>query len=104
MNRFLYWALMFLILVICNAATIVWIVGNFVWAETVEWANKTYQISWFDQLTNTHKALVYLFMGVGFIMSVCFVKWLFIDTITQLRDKAKEKKKDLYKKFKKEYE
>lgn len=106
MNKFLYWFLMIIVLIVLNSATIFWIVGNFVWAgeSTQEIGNKviTFSYSYFDTLTNTHKALVYLFMGVGFITSFMLIKWLFVDTLTQIREKAKEKKNDLYKKFRKE--
>lgn len=103
MNKFLYWFLMIVVLVIINSASVVWVVGNFVWVGHIDLPNgKEIDISWFDQLRNTHKALVFLFMGVGFIMSVGLIKWLFVDTLTQIREKAKEKKNDLYKKFRKE--
>lgn len=106
MNKFLYWFLMIMVLIIINSASIFWIVANFVWAGEYETTigNKviTFSYSYFDTLANTHKALVFLFMGVGFVLSVMLVKWLFVDTLTQIREKAKEKKKDLYKKFRKE--
>ncbi len=110
-----FWVLMVLILVALNTATIVWLVYNFT-------PFKDYEISMWDAnvlngitiingdkiqlkpdeyLNIAEKGAVYLFMVVGGISSAMFVKWLFLDTVKQVREKKKNKN---LKKHLKDYE
>lgn len=109
-KKMLYWLLMFVILVALNTSSIVWLVYNFVPSPQV------HDLSMWDisilknqlnllpneYLSVNEKGCVYLFMIVGIILSILFIKWLFVDTINQIREKTKEKKDKAYKRYRKE--
>lgn len=104
-----FWVLMVLILVALNTATIVWLVYNFtpfVSAEGFEvslWDANLFKakLSPDQYLSVGEKGAIYLFMVVGGISSAMFVKWLFLDTVKQVREKKKNKN---LKKHLKDYE
>lgn len=106
-----FWVLMVLILVALNTSTIVWLVYNFTPFLNVEgieislWdANlmkKALDLKPEEYLNVGEKGAVYLFMVVGGISSFMFVKWLFLDTVKQVREKKKNKN---LKKHLKDYE
>lgn len=112
-KKVLYWILMFVILVALNTSSILWLVYQFIpsavtpdisyWDVSV--LAKTLDLQPNQYFSLTEKGLIYAFMGVGVIFSIIFVKWLFVDTLHQIRERAKEKRKEMtYEGFKKEYE
>lgn len=98
-----YWAMMVLIILILNASSITWLVYNFVpspqvpdvslWDVSV--LKNQLQLQPSEYLSVAEKGSIYLFMMFGFACTAGFIRWLFVDTITQVREKAKEKKKEL---------
>lgn len=95
---------MVLILCALNTATIVWLVYNYIpfleikGIEVSLWdANMFKEYLQPDQyLTVAEKGTIYLFMLIGGGSSAGFLRWLFIDTIQQVRKKKnKEMKKYL---------
>lgn len=108
-KKVFYWLMMILILFVLNAATIAWLVYNFLPSQVPEismWdisiLKNQLQLSPSEYLSVGEKGAIYLFMVVGAISSAGFIKWLFKDTIQQVREKAKEKKDKAFKKFNKE--
>lgn len=109
-KRIGYWLLIFLMLVIMNAATICWIVYNYI-PSPVDSALSMWDISILKSqlhlatnqyLSIPEKATIYLFMIIGAVMSACFIWWVFKDTLQQVRERAKEKKDKAFKKYKKQ--
>lgn len=113
-KKVFYWIMMIAILIGMNTSTIVWMVYNFLPSPLVPEVSlwdigilKTQlNLSPQQYLSVAEKGAIYLFMIVGGLCSVFFIKWLFVDTIQQYREKAKQKaKKDKsYKRFIKEFE
>lgn len=105
-----YWFLIFLIIVILNAATICWLVYNYLpspemsslsmWDISI--LKSQLNLSPSEYLSIPEKATIYLFMIVGAIISACFMWWVFKDTLHQMREKAKEKAEKTFKKYKKQ--
>lgn len=95
-----YWLLMGLILIGLNTASVVWLVYNFLpspqIAELSMWdigiLKSQLDLAPAEYLSVSEKGCIYLFMVVGAIISAFYLKWLFIDTITRFREKAKQKK------------
>lgn len=100
-----YWLLMVLILCALNTATIVWLVYNYIpfadignGIEVSMWDASMFksQLSPDQYLTVAEKGTIYLFMLIGGGSTIGFVRWLFIDTVQQIRKKKnKEMKKYL---------
>lgn len=103
-KKLMWWLLIILIIVFLNSATIIWIMTNIVYADTLEINNKIYEFSLWDNFKYWEKGIVYLFMFVGIILSVCFLKWVLQDTLQQHRERAKEKRQRLAEKRLKELE
>lgn len=113
-KKVLYWFLMILILLGINTSSFVWLAYQFVESKVVGvsyWDVSALKgVPGINLLPNEYfdiyeKGLIYVFMGIGFILSVMFIKWLFVDTVTQIREKQKEKRKiQTYEEFKKELE
>lgn len=109
---FLFYFLMFLILCMLNTASFVWLVYNFLPSEQVPdlslWdigiLKSQLNLAPSEYLSVPEKGTIYFFMVIGVIFSIFFVKWLFMDTINRVREKAREKVKSAkdWKKFMKE--
>lgn len=105
LKKVLYWLMMVIILIILNTSTIVWMVYNFLPSQQVPEVSMWDVSILKDQLNLTpseylsvpEKGSIYLFMIVGALSSAGFIKWLFVDTIQQVREKAKEKRNDINK-------
>lgn len=103
-----YWFLIFLIIVILNAATICWLVYNYLpspymnglsmWDISI--LKSQLNLSPSEYLSIPEKATIYLFMIIGAILSACFMWWVFKDTLNQVRERAKETKDKATKVFK----
>lgn len=99
-NKIFWWMLMIFVLILINASSIVWLVYNFIPSQQVPdislWdlslLKNQLQLQPSQYLSPSEKGCVYFFMLFGWIASVFFVKWLFLDTINQAREKAKEKR------------
>lgn len=110
MRKIGYWLLMLLILIVLNTATIVWLVYQYLPSPQIPdlsmWdisiLKSQLNLAPNQYLSIAEKATIYLFMIVGAISSALFLKWLFIDTLTQMRERVKEKSNKTWKKFKKE--
>lgn len=94
-KKLMWWLLIILIIVALNASSIIWVFTNMVYSDTIEINNKLYEFSLWDSFKYWEKGLIYLFMFVGFILSVCFLKWVLQDTLQQHRERAKEKRQRL---------
>lgn len=109
-KKIFYWLMMVMIIVVFNTASIVWLVYNFIPSSQVPeislWdisiLKNQLQLQPNEYLSVGEKGAIYLFMIVGAIISAGFIKWLFQDTIQQVREKAKEKKDKAFKRFNKE--
>lgn len=99
-NKIFWWMLMIFVLILINASSIVWLVYNFIPSQQVPdislWdlslLKNQLQLQPSQYLSPSEKGCVYFFMLFGWVASVFFVKWLFLDTINQAREKAKEKR------------
>lgn len=105
-----YWFLIFMIIVILNAATICWLVYNYL-PSPADNALSMWDISILKSQLNlapdqylsiAEKATIYLFMIIGAVLSAFFLWWVFKDTLQQVREKAKEKATKTFKRYKKQ--
>lgn len=109
-KKVFYWLMMIAILIALNTATICWMVYNFVPSSVLPdismWdigvLKGQLQLAPSQYLSAAEKGAIYVFMVVGAISSFCFIKWLFKDTLQQVREKAKEKKDKAFNKFNKD--
>lgn len=98
-NKIFWWMLMIFVLALINTSSIVWLVYNFTPSQQVPdvslWdlsiLKSQLQLQPNEFLSPSEKGCVYFFMLFGWITSVFFIKWLFLDTVQQARDKAKDK-------------
>lgn len=101
-NKIFWWILMIFILILINASSVVWLVYNFIPSSQVPdvslWdlgiLKNQLQLLPNEYLSPSEKGCVYFFMLFGWVASVFFIKWLFLDTINQSREKSKDKQKD----------
>lgn len=100
-----------MILILCgiNTSTIVWMVYNFIPSTRGDFISmwdvgvlkNELNLRPDEYLSIAEKGTIYFFMIIGVIVSACFIKWLFTDTIDQYRKKRERKEDKEYEKFKK---
>lgn len=85
-----YTLMVIAIFAVINAASMVFLVFQFIDRETIILSgNKEIIVNYLDALKNWQVGLIYLFMGLGFIISIFYTKFLYKEIIRKL-DRKKQ--------------
>lgn len=85
-----YWSLVMFIFIIINLSSLTFVVLNFLDKEVITLTSgKELTISFIDSLKNWEIGLIYLFMGIGFLISIFYTKFLYKEIIRKI-DKKKQ--------------
>ena len=99
-KKLMWWVLIILIVAFLNSASFMWLIYNIIPFEKYPdlscWESyimkNQLNLAPNEYLSLVERWIVYLFMFVGIILSLCFLKWVLQDTLQQHRERAKEKR------------
>lgn len=87
--------------IICffNAASFVWLIMNFVGDQDIVYGSKVVNVSFFDTLDFKWKALIYLLMVLGIVVSYVFLKFLYKNHRQTKQNEIEDKRIDKFTKI-----